>query len=59
MHGQQFGPGTFIDDRLTIFGHQAPFVHGAFTVHDEWAISDRPRVASAFRMIAQNVVERG
>lgn len=34
---------------------RASFVHGAFVEHDEWAISDRPRVASAFRMITPGV----
>lgn len=55
MHVQEFGLGTFIDDRVTIVGHQASFVHGSFVEHDEWAITDRPRVASAFRMIVPDV----
>jgi endonuclease/exonuclease/phosphatase family metal-dependent hydrolase len=55
VHVQEFGLGTFIDDRVTIVGHRASFVHRAFVEHDEWAISDRPRVASAFRMIAPDV----
>ena len=55
VHVQEFGLGTFIDDRVTTVGHRASFVHGAFAAHDEWAIADRPRVASAFRMIAPNV----
>ncbi len=55
VHVQEFGLGTFINDRVTIVGHRTSFVHGAFTEHDEWAIADRPRVASAYRMIAPDV----
>lgn len=54
-HVQEFGLGTFIDERVTIVDHRTSFVHGEFTQHDIWAISDRPRIASSFRMIASDV----
>jgi endonuclease/exonuclease/phosphatase family metal-dependent hydrolase len=46
-----FGLATFVGEDLPIVGVDSAFVHGEFTDHAEWAISDRPRVALAVRTV--------
>ncbi len=50
-HQQDFGIATFVHERLAIVGQRSTFVHGSFLDHAEWAIADRPRIASATRLI--------
>ncbi|GAA2656185.1 endonuclease/exonuclease/phosphatase family protein [Paractinoplanes durhamensis] len=53
-HRQDFGVATFVGASLPIVGVDSEFVHGQFTVHEEWPDTDRPRIALAVR-----TVERG
>ena len=48
-HRQDFGLATLVGERLPVTGIDSGFVHGEFTDHSEWAVSDRPRVALAVR----------
>lgn len=48
---QDFGIAMFIDERLPLIGQTAGFVHGGFVDHQEWAITDRPRLAHAARLV--------
>ncbi len=54
-HLQDFGLGAFIDEKLSVIGHQTAFVHGAFVEHEEWEIAERPRIAQAIRVIDHNL----
>lgn len=51
VHRQDFGLAMFVDERFPIIGQAAGFVHGTFADHEEWSISDRPRVAHGVRLI--------
>jgi len=48
---QEFGLAMYIDERLPLIGQTARFVHGAFVDHQQWAITDRPRLAHAARLV--------
>lgn len=50
-HRQDFGLATFVDERFPVVGQRAEFVYGDFVDHDDWAIADRPRLASAARIL--------
>ncbi len=47
---QDFGLATFVTGDLPVVGTVAEFVHGDFTVHDEWPTSGRPRLAHGIRV---------
>jgi endonuclease/exonuclease/phosphatase family metal-dependent hydrolase len=49
-HQQSFGLATFVHERLRTVDRAASFVHGTFTDHETWPISNRPRVAQATRI---------
>lgn len=51
QHQQDFGIAMFVHERFPVVGSQAAFVHGDFVDHLEWAITDRPRVAQAVRLV--------
>ncbi|WP_229074904.1 endonuclease/exonuclease/phosphatase family protein [Actinoplanes sp. DH11] len=51
-HRQDFGLATLVGERLPVVGLDTAFVHGQFTDHAEWTISDRPRIALAVRTAA-------
>lgn len=48
-HRQDFGVATLVAEHLPVCGVDSMFVHGEFTDHDEWTVTDRPRVALAVR----------
>jgi hypothetical protein len=47
-HQQDFGLAVFVHERHSVIKQQTTFVHGEFNVHDEWKISERPRIAQHF-----------
>lgn len=49
---QEFGIAAFVAGPTTVTAQRSTFVHGAFTEHDAWATSERPRVAHAMRLVA-------
>ena len=49
-HRQDFGLATFVDERLSVVGCEASFVHGSFVEHRQWAVANRPRAAHAVRV---------
>lgn len=49
-HHQDFGLGTFVAPQVPLLGTAEGFVHGAFTDHDEWAVSERPRAVQGLRV---------
>lgn len=50
-HHQDFGLALFVHERLPVMGQVTGFIHGTFTDHSEWAISDRPRIAQGVRVL--------
>jgi endonuclease/exonuclease/phosphatase family metal-dependent hydrolase len=50
-HRQEFGLGTFVDERYPILDEATTFVHRAFIDHAEWPVDDRPRIAQALRLV--------
>lgn len=53
-HHQDFGLAIFVHEGLPVIAQSASFVHGRFTDHAEWAISDRPRIAQGIRLLDRN-----
>jgi hypothetical protein len=49
-HQQDFGLAVFVHERHSVIEQRTSFVHGEFTIHDEWGISERPRIAQAIRV---------
>jgi endonuclease/exonuclease/phosphatase family metal-dependent hydrolase len=50
-HRQDFGLAVFVNRSLPVIGQMARFVHGSFIDHEEWTISDRPRIAQGLRLV--------
>ncbi|GAA4975751.1 endonuclease/exonuclease/phosphatase family protein [Actinoplanes utahensis] len=50
-HRQDFGLATLVAENLPVAGVESAFVHGEFADHDEWTVTDRPRVALAVRTV--------
>jgi endonuclease/exonuclease/phosphatase family metal-dependent hydrolase len=48
---QDFGVALFVDEQVPVVGADAAFVHGSFVDHDEWPVSNRPRLAHGVRLI--------
>lgn len=48
---QDFGIATFVHGRMPMIGTASTFVHGTYTVHDDWAVENRPRGAHAVRVV--------
>ncbi len=51
---QEFGIAAYVAP--PVLHTESAFVHGAFTDHDEWPASGRPRVAHAVRLAGVTVV---
>ncbi|MBS4754669.1 endonuclease/exonuclease/phosphatase family protein [Nocardioides sp. zg-ZUI104] len=50
VHLEQFGIATFAGPRTPVAQSAERFVHGDYTVHEEWPTGDRPRAALALRV---------
>lgn len=48
---QGFGIATFVHERLPVIGTSYAFIHGSFTVHRDWPVDGRPRVAHGVRVL--------
>ncbi len=51
-HRQEFGIAVFVSRELALCATDATFVHGAFTEHEQWPATGRPRAAQAIRVSA-------
>ena len=52
-HRQDFGIATLVASPFPVIGVDSMFVHGEFVDHDEWTVTDRPRVALAVHTVGR------
>jgi len=48
---QAFGIALFVHERYPVIHSQSAFVHGTYTEHRDWSLSNRPRIAHAARLV--------
>lgn len=51
VHVEKFGVAVLVSPAVQLLAESSRFVHGSYTEHEEWAVSDRPRAAQAVRVL--------